>query len=37
MAESEARNADTRARYPDSDCPPDWFDESYAGERWNDD
>lgn len=25
------------ARYPDSDSPPEWFDESYAGERWNDD
>lgn len=25
------------ARYPDSDSPPEWFDESYAGERWDDD
>lgn len=23
--------------YPDSDIAPDWFDESAAGERWNDD
>ena len=27
----------TRRRYPDSATPPEWFDESYAGERWNDD
>lgn len=26
-----------RQRYPDSDVPPAWFDESYAGERWNED
>lgn len=26
-----------RQRYPDSDTPPSWFDETYAGERWNDD
>lgn len=26
-----------RKRYPDSDVAPSWFDESYAGERWNDD
>lgn len=24
-------------RYADSSVPPDWFDESYAGERWSDD
>lgn len=23
--------------YPDSPVPPSWFDESYAGERWDDD
>jgi hypothetical protein len=23
-------------RYPDSPCAPSWFDESYAGERWDD-
>ena len=22
-------------RYPDSPVAPDWFDESYAGERWD--
>ena len=25
----------TRRRYPDSATPPEWFDESHAGERWN--
>lgn len=24
-------------RYADSDVAPDWFDPSYAGERWDDD
>lgn len=24
-------------RYADSDCVPEWFDPSYAGERWSDD
>ena len=24
-------------RYENSDVPPDWFDPSYAGERWSDD
>jgi hypothetical protein len=24
-------------RYADSDVVPDWFDPSYAGERWDDD
>jgi hypothetical protein len=28
---------DIRSRYPDSSTPPSWFDESYAGERWDDD
>lgn len=28
---------DIRSRYPDSSQPPSWFDESYAGERWDDD
>jgi hypothetical protein len=23
--------------YPDSPVAPDWFDEAYAGERWNED
>lgn len=22
--------------YPDSPCPPDWFDPAAAGERWDD-
>ncbi|MCR9292037.1 MAG: hypothetical protein NXI32_04910 [bacterium] len=26
-----------RAAEYDSPCPPAWFDESYAGERWDDD
>jgi hypothetical protein len=24
-------------RYPDTSVAPDWFDESYAGERWDSD
>lgn len=24
-------------RYPDSPVAPDWFDPTYAGERWDDD
>jgi hypothetical protein len=28
---------ETNERYPDSPCPPDWFDPSYAGERWDED
>ncbi|AEK07141.1 hypothetical protein JOEDIRT_122 [Mycobacterium phage JoeDirt] len=28
---------ETRKRYPDTDTPPDWFDPTYAGERWNED
>lgn len=23
--------------YPDSPCPPSWFDPTYAGERWDED
>ena len=23
--------------YPDSPCAPDWYDESYAGEHWDED
>lgn len=26
-----------RARYPDTDQPPSWFDPTYAGEHWNED
>ncbi|AEF57296.1 hypothetical protein PBI_WINKY_128 [Mycobacterium phage Winky] len=26
-----------RRDYPDTDQPPDWFDPTYAGERWNED
>lgn len=29
--------AETRRRYPDTDVPPSWFDETAAGERWNED
>lgn len=28
---------EVRRRYPDSSIAPDWHDESYAGERWDDD
>jgi hypothetical protein len=28
---------EVRKRYPDSDVPPDWFDPTYAGERWSED
>lgn len=35
--EMDAKHAETRRRYPDTDCPPSWFDPSYAGERWDDD
>lgn len=31
------REEEINERYPDSDSPPSWFDESFAGERWNDD
>ncbi len=24
-------------KYPDTDCPPSWFDPMDAGERWNED
>ena len=24
-----------RERYPEGPTPPDWFDSSYAGERWD--
>ena len=26
-----------RARYPDTDVAPDWFDPTYAGEHWDED
>lgn len=26
-----------RSDYPDSSTAPDWFDPTYAGERWDDD
>jgi hypothetical protein len=26
-----------RRDYPDSPCPPSWFDASYAGEHWDSD
>lgn len=29
--------AEVRRRYPDTDVAPDWVDETYAGERWDDD
>lgn len=28
---------DSLERYADSDVAPDWFDPTYAGERWSDD
>ncbi|MFD7835657.1 hypothetical protein [Streptomyces sp. NPDC059761] len=32
-----ARHAEIRERYPDSSIAPDWFDPTYAGERWDED
>lgn len=32
-----AYDPDSIARYGDSDIPPAWLDEAYAGERWDDD
>ena len=37
MEESEAKNAATAERYPDTDIAPVWFDESIAGEHWGSD
>lgn len=31
------RYEDSIERYADSDVEPNWFDASYAGERWSDD
>ena len=31
------RYEDSMERYADSDVEPDWFDPTYAGERWDDD
>lgn len=31
------RRENSIERYENSDIAPDWFDPSYAGERWNDD
>lgn len=31
-----AREEELRRDYPDSPFAPDWFDPSYAGERWDD-
>ena len=33
----QPRMDEIRRRYPDTDTPPDWFDPTYAGERWDDD
>lgn len=33
----QPRMDEIRRRYPDTDTPPDWFDPTYAGERWNED
>jgi hypothetical protein len=33
LAEQERINRD----YPDSPCPPDWFDPTLAGEVWDED
>lgn len=30
-------HADVRARELESDCAPDWFDPTLAGERWSED
>lgn len=37
METSLQRNEELRERYPNSSMPPSWFDESNAGESWNDD
>lgn len=31
------RRENSMEKYADSDVAPDWFDPSYAGERWNED
>jgi hypothetical protein len=36
-ARRQQRYEDSIERYADSDVPPDWFDPSVAGERWNED
>ncbi len=33
----EEQRMNSMEQYADSDVVPDWFDESYAGERWDDD
>lgn len=33
----EQQRENSMERYADSDVEPDWFDPSYAGERWDDD
>ena len=33
----QPRMDEIRQRYPDTDVPPDWFDPTYAGERWDED
>lgn len=30
------RYENSSERWADSDCPPDWYDPAYAGERWDD-
>ena len=35
--QAERRRAEIDERYPDSPFAPDWFDPSYAGERWDSD
>jgi len=35
--QKEAKLDEIAQRYPDSDVAPNWFDPTYAGERWNDD
>ncbi|MGW0626162.1 hypothetical protein [Streptomyces sp. NPDC002758] len=31
------KQEEIRSRYPDSSSAPDWFDPTYAGERWDED
>ena len=35
--QAEERRQEISRNYPDSPIAPDWFDPSYAGERWDDD
>lgn len=37
QAQREEQRENSMEKYADSDIAPDWFDPSYAGERWEDD